>query len=312
MKKVILVTTVFLSAVFFCACEDEKLKGISGITIENFPKLDGSTSNEPLMRIIACRLLGVEYEWVNGMGVSTVRSKNYYIENLELVKTSQTHNAILNVIDGTAEVVLSARKMSSEEKQYADGKGVTLIETPIALDAFIFIVNAKNPVNSLTHNEIIGIYTGQYTHWKQVGGNDSVMHPYVRNQNSGSQELMESLVMQGTPIADFAVDYEPTVYGMLPVYHQLRLDENGICYIVYYYHDKMIENEAKEHIKKLAINGIAPNSETIKNGKYPYVEPVYAVIRSDLDRNSMAYKLYEWLQTKDGKKVIKESGYILK
>jgi phosphate transport system substrate-binding protein len=37
---------------------------------------------------------------------------------------------------------------------------------------------------------------------------------------------------------------------------------------------------------------------------------VYAGIRSDLDRNSMAYKLYELLQTESAKKIIAESGYV--
>jgi phosphate transport system substrate-binding protein len=37
---------------------------------------------------------------------------------------------------------------------------------------------------------------------------------------------------------------------------------------------------------------------------------VYVSIRSDLDRNTMAYKMYEWLQTQAGKEVIAESGYV--
>jgi len=36
-----------------------------------------------------------------------------------------------------------------------------------------------------------------------------------------------------------------------------------------------------------------------------------AVIRSDLDKSSMAYKLYELLQTETGKGAIAESGYVL-
>ena len=63
------------------------------------------------------------------------------------------------------------------------------------------------------------------------------------------------------------------------------------------------------NIKSLAINGIYPDWGTISNKSYPYVAEVYAVIRSDLNESSMAYKLYEWLQTEAGKDTIYDSGY---
>ncbi|GHV43244.1 hypothetical protein FACS1894180_1740 [Bacteroidia bacterium] len=289
---------------------------IDSLTVENFPKIDGSTSNAPLIGIIVCKLLGWTYKWEDGyIGIRHIRPDNMgdvpYTTFADLSGTSETHNAIWNLIDGRVDIILSARKISTDEQQYADNKSVSLIETPIALDAFVFLVNANNPVNSLTHNQITDIYTGKIANWQEVGGRNAAMHPYVRNQNSGSQELMESLVMQGTPIADFDVDYEPSIFGMFPVYQTLANDENGICYIVYYFHEKMVVDEYKNKLKMLAINGKQPNSTNIRSGAYPYISPVYASIRSNLDTNSNAYKLYELLQTKAGKAVIEESGYVV-
>lgn len=34
------------------------------LTMDNYPKVDGSTSAEPLQVLIACRLLEVDYSWV--------------------------------------------------------------------------------------------------------------------------------------------------------------------------------------------------------------------------------------------------------
>jgi len=45
-------------------------------------------------------------------------------------------------------------------------------------------------------------------------------------------------------------------------------------------------------------------------GIQPYFKDNPTAIRSDLDKSSMAYKLYELLQTEDGKRVIGESGYL--
>ncbi len=88
---------------------------------------------------------------------------------------------------------------------------------------------------------------------------------------------------------------------------RLRADENALGYTVYYYKEQIVRDE---FVKSLAINGIRPERQSIQNRTYPYVAEVYATIRSDLDRNSMAYKLYELLQSDRGKKAISESGYI--
>ena len=65
------------------------------------------------------------------------------------------------MIDGEADIILTHRTISPDEKVHAESVGVTLTETPIALDAFVFIVNKSNPVKSLTVNQIQKIYTGE-------------------------------------------------------------------------------------------------------------------------------------------------------
>ena len=37
---------------------------------------------------------------------------------------------------------------------------------------------------------------------------------------------------------------------------------------------------------------------------------VYAAVRSDIDRNSTAYKLFEFLTTAEGQNIVNESGYV--
>lgn len=87
--------------------------------------------------------------------------------------------------------------ISRDEKAYANEKSVTLDETPIALDGFIFITHKNNPVKTVTREQIRGIYMGEITNWKEVGGKDLAITPYIREPNSGSQEKMETIVMKG-------------------------------------------------------------------------------------------------------------------
>lgn len=283
---------------------------IDGITQENYPKVDGSTSTDPLNRLIASKLLGYNYKWeraefMNGLWYLNTDLPHEFVT--DRLKSSQTHNSIINLIDKKADIILSARKISPDEKVYADNAGVGLIEMPIALDAFVFVTHLDNPVKSLTTQQVQDIYTGKVKNWKEVGGSDEVIKPYTRNQNSGSQELMESLVMKGLSMADIEVDYEPELPSMSLVFTRLRSDVNALGYTVYYYKEQIVRDNV---VKSLAIDGIFPDKQSIKNKTYPYVAEVYATIRSDLDRNTMAYKLFELLQSDAGKSSILESGYI--
>ena len=287
--------------------------GIDGLTMDNYPRVDGSTSTDPLNCIIAANLLGLEYEWINGGDVSNVTFKNY----LELassltgkIQCSQTHNAIIGLIDNNSDLIIVARKMSTDEKQYADNAGVSLIEKPIALDALDFILNSQNSVDSLGVEQVRNMYLGNITNWGEVGGVNEEIIPFIRNANSGSQEMMNEIVMSSAGMPDWEVSYadELMLWSMFRVYSELKANIYGICFTPHYYKEYMVDT--LDDIKTLAIDGIMPDSNSIKNKTYPFVADVYVSIRSDLNHNSMAYKLYEWLQTEAGKCVISESGYV--
>ena len=86
---------------------------------------------------------------------------------------------------------------SEDEINYAKEKNVELQYDKVVNEGFVFFVNAKNPVDSLTLEQIQKIYSGEITNWSEVGGNDEKILAYQRPENSGSQTGMLSLVMKG-------------------------------------------------------------------------------------------------------------------
>lgn len=291
--------------------ESETPFAIEGITTGNFPRIDGSTSTGPLQIMITCKLLGGRYHWrqmLESNGTWTIAPDYDDIPHSffsERVKISQTHQSFVNLIDNNTDIIFTARLMSEDEKAYADNAGVTLVATPIALDAFIFIANPANPVQSLTQQEIRNIYMGLLTNWRDVGGNNATIVPFVRNANSGSQELMETLVMKDLVMPQWPVEM---LSSMMLAFTAIRSEVNGLCYTVYYYKEQIVRDN--NLVKTLAVDGVSPNRATIRERKYPYTTEVYAVIRSDLDQSSMAYKLYELLKSPAARAVIEESGYV--
>jgi phosphate transport system substrate-binding protein len=73
------------------------------------------------------------------------------------MKHNATHGAYVNVIEGKADIALEARAPSADELAAARAKGVELEVTPIALDAFVFLANVSNPIESVTLASIRGV-----------------------------------------------------------------------------------------------------------------------------------------------------------
>lgn len=182
---------------------------------------------------------------------------------------------------------------------------MTLIEKPIAKDALTFMVNPLNPVSNLSISQLQGIYLQESVNWKEMGGKNEKINPYVRNRNSGSQEKFETVVMNGLTIPE----YPELLMGitMMSPYLEIETDKQGIAFTPYYYYSVIVGNGKT---KAIYINGVEMTKENIRNNTYPYTTEVYASVRSDIDRNSKAYELFEFLSTEEGQCIINESGYV--
>ena len=271
----------------------------------NYPRVDGSSSTFPLSMLISCHFLGlpcVWTDWLDGTRVLLPEVTGYQGEFPE-INHHGTHGSYENLINREADLILAARLPSNDELNLARLRGVELEAVPIALDAFVFVLNIENPIDDLSVAEIRQIYTGKLTQWKELGGNDAPIQPYRRNDNSGSEELMRGLVMQGQATIDLP---ENLITSMVALIDQVSLDPNGIGYSVYYYEQFIAP---KENLKLMGIDGIVPGGETIRTRSYPFPSEVYAVIRKDLDQGSSAYKLRDWLLSGEGQVVVAESGY---
>lgn len=322
MKKLALIPICFFSVIIiFASCnndddENEKFIGIENISFENYPKVDGSTSSSVLSMMVACKLLRVPYHWMEP-GVMSEWTLHPVLENIpeqyrdffgQRIKSSKTHGAFMNLIDSEADIILTHRTISPDENSHAESVGVTLIETAIALDAFVFVVNKNNPVKTLTVDQVRKIYMGEITDWSQVGGKDETMKVFTRPRNSGSEEVFRELVMDGLEPIDFP---ESAIGGMAQVFTEILAYQNAICYTFNNYKNLQARVPDNE-VPKIAINNIFPDEKTVKNRTYPFISEVHVAIRSDLDRNSMAYKLYEWLQSENAKSTIMECGFLPK
>jgi phosphate transport system substrate-binding protein len=285
----------------------------TALSLSNAPITDGSDSTEPLRNLLMCRLLGIDCQWMQRLATDATwcvipQYQTLSNENNKalqrILQNHNTHGSFVSLIDGENDIIITARDISRDEQKFADEKGVALLSRPIAKDAFVFLVNPKNPVRNLSIEQIQKIYTGEIRNWREVGGNDATINPYVRNPNSGSQEKMETIVMDGLTMIDWP---EMVGYVMLSPYYQLENDENGIAYTPFYYYDTIVNDDRTQVI---GVNDITQSKQTIEDGSYPYVTFVMSSVRADIDKSSTAYQLFYQLASGQHNDIVKESGYI--
>jgi len=275
-----------------------------GITLRNYPVVDGSTST-----------LGIVQEMYKSMfGEGGADTEDYPTEASKTVPSYQL------LIDGEADMII-VPYASADILNRAKEKGVTLEFNRIAAEALIFITPLENPVENITTEQIRSIYIDNgIDNWKELGGPDKKLVPICRNEDSGSQSQMDNLILNNEEMhPDIKENYvELTMDGMLS---QVAFQHYGgiggtptesyaIGYTLYaYLRDHTLVTGIGDSLKILAFDGIQPDQESLANGAYSLTDGYYAVTRSDLPEDHTARTMIEWLRG-DGASVVEKLGLI--
>ncbi|MCL2046358.1 MAG: substrate-binding domain-containing protein [Oscillospiraceae bacterium] len=256
-------------------------------TQDNYPRIDGSTATIPLIEAVGSALLGIP-RWEIDANVS--KTSGAYVE------LAFNRADILLVYDGGEQ---------TRERVNAD----ELFETvPIGKDALVFIVNKDNPINNLTTEQVRLIFSGFYTNWSEVGGSNEPIRAYQRGIGSGSQALMDKLVMPGLNMGDpIKIPTIEDMGGLIAAVADFSGSPSAIGYNVYFY---VTEMRGNDYIKILSIDDVMPSYDTILSGEYPFVSEFYSVIRKSEPDDSPARALHEWLQTAEAQNLIASENYV--
>lgn len=271
--------------------EGKTVCAIPKIGTEEFPKVDGSTATLPLTQAM----------YRMSTGASAKEAESAVVHG----KTTRAWEGLLSA-EGP-KLVIAYEPGENVEKAIRES-GVQIVRKPIGRDALVFLANKSNPVHSLTEKQIVDIYMGKVKNWKDVGGKDRPIQAFQRPEDSGSQNIMNKLVMKGKKMADAPRDYIVNEMGDL-IDQVSAYDNTGdaLGYSVYYYARNMYR---KPGLAFMEVDEVAPASETIRDKSYPYVNDFYAAIRADEPKDSKAYQLFDWLTGEDGQSMINGLGYV--
>ena len=264
-------------------------------------RLDGATALYPVYASF------VQNVWPAGAD-----TRRYGTEGYGTVACTGTIDAYIRLTKGDTDMIFAAAP-SEAQIEAARNVGMNFHLTPIGREAFVLFVNSKNPVDGLTVEQIQGIYTGEITNWKEVGGKNQSIRPFQRTENSGSQSALLRL-MEGLPLME--PETEDRIAGMGGIINEVanyRNYPNAMGFSFRYYSTEMVQNG---HIKLLALNGVEPTRETIRDGSYPISSYFYAVTASPIgepapeetDPDLAAF--LAWILSPQGQAIIDEVGYV--
>lgn len=260
---------------------------------DNLPRLDGAAAVFPVYSAFV-HAVYPDTVTLGGMSGQVDSSFNY----------SNTVEGYRRLAEKRIDIFFGAYP-SEEQREYAEQNHTTFEYIPIGYEAFVFFVNRKNPVDTLTEDQLRAIYSGDITNWSEVGGANREIVAYQRNKGSGSQSMLARF-MGDTPIMEPPTEQvQDLMDGIIHTVSNYRNNVGAIGFSFRYYLDTLIANP---NVKMLSVDGVYPSVENIKSGAYAIVTPLYAVTYRECKNENVA-RLIDWILSDEGQFIIEETGY---
>ena len=203
------------------------------------------------------------------------------------------------LINGTTDIAMSSRPMKEAEGEKLRTRfNTTGTELAVARDGVTFYVHESNPVGALTMEQLQGIYLGDVTHWKQVGGPDAPIIVYSRENSSGTYVFVKDNLLNGEDFTSSA----QTLPGTAAVVNAVAKEKNGIGYGGAAYAKGIKELKIKK-----GNEAIEPSAANIKSGKYPLSRDLYFYLRNKPAGEVKAF--IDFALSAEGQAVVSKVGY---
>ncbi len=179
------------------------------------------------------------------------------------VQTGGSSRGVADARRGTADIGMVSRALNADESD--------LTAYPIALDGVAVILHSDNPLSVLTEEQIVAIYTGRVTNWRELGGADAPITVVNKAEGRSTLELFLSHFKLRNEDIKPSIIIGDNQQGIRTV----AADPNAIGYVSI--GTAAYEASRGTAIKALAMNGIEATLENVRNGSFPLSRPLHLV-----------------------------------
>lgn len=169
-----------------------------------------------------------------------------------VVEAGGSRIGIKRALDGSAAIGAS--------DVYADpAVAPRLVDHQVAITGFAAMANRgsfNEHIESLTREQLRGIFTGTIRDWAEIGGEPQAITVINRGKNSGTRMTFGRIVLGGDRFAS-----GPEQDSSALVLSSLEQTKGAICYLALSY--------GRASLKVFAVDHVAPTNENVANGSYP-------------------------------------------
>ena len=219
--------------------------------------------------------------------------------DLEFKITDEDSGSAIDAVrSGKADIGLVSRAVTDEEKSLVDDVEV------FAMDGIAVIANKNCNIENLTVSQAKKIFSGQIVNWSDVGGENTRINVYSREESSGTRnEFMNLLGLNSI----FDTTKEKKLTDRATVYNSseevkkaVAGDKSGIGYISMTALDKTV--------KDIAVDDVKINAQNVGDENYKLVRNFSFVIAKD--ESEAADDFIDWVLSAKGQQAVEAAGYV--
>lgn len=207
-------------------------------------------------------------------------------------------SAIDAVRSGRADIGLISRAVTDEEKSLVDDIEV------FAMDGIAVIANKNCNIENITVSQAKKIFSGRIINWSDVGGENTKINVYSREESSGTRnEFLNLLGLNSI----FDTTREKKLTDRATVYNSseevkkaVAGDKSGIGYISMTALDKTV--------KDIAVDDVKINAQNVGDENYKLVRNFSFVIAKD--ESEAADDFIDWVLSAKGQQAVEAAGYV--
>ncbi|MCK8825717.1 phosphate ABC transporter substrate-binding protein [Fuchsiella alkaliacetigena] len=212
---------------------------------------------------------------------------------------------------GVSEAIEGITDIGAVSRSLTDAEAEELDFTTIGMDALVVIVNEANPIEEISKEEVVKLYTEEVDNWQELGGPDQSVLLVSKRLGRSTLDLFEDYSGLESPhreenVAEAEISVRAheigsnlemiTIVGGIP---------NAIGYVSLGTALNLQEQGAP--IKILTLDGIEPSQENIVGGEYPIVRElnlVYPELTPNIE------EFMELILAETGQAIVEAQGFI--